>query len=276
MLKSVVIKGLSLAQNRSITLPFRDLSQGPYFVSKVGGLEPVKADINSTSYPDMDMDTFQSARVGGRNLTITVALNPRPALGESVQSLRRTLYKILPPKTPVRVTLNDDEMAQTYIDGYVEAVAPSIFDKNTDLTISIVSMNAYLTSTTQIKNQGYKTNTDNNIKYDGDAPAPWQMSLTFVRASSYASFLVNKTELLRVTYAFNVGDVLNINTTPRSKSITRTRSGSTISLLDQITTGALDLYFDAATDQFRVNTSSGSTAGNERFLLTYAAKYVGV
>lgn len=277
MLTSAVIKGLSLAQSRSIELPYRDAPTGTsIFINKVDGLGPVKADITMTSYPDQDEDNYQSSRVGGRTIAFSLSLRPRWNIGETVQSLRRSLYRVVPPKTPVRITLNDDAMVQTYIDGYVESLEPSIFEKKTDMILTIRASSAYLTSTTVVKNQKYTLNKTNPVNYLGDGPTPIAIDMTFARPTGSFSLQLNGSTLLRVDSTFNTGDRVSINTTPRSKSLKRIRSGSTYSLLDSISSGSLDIFIDAATDSLRINTDVGAAGSTDVYLLSYAARYVGV
>lgn len=275
MLKSVVIKGLSTAQTRSITLSFTDPSSS-YFIKQVDGLDPVDADISKTSYPGIDKDYFQSARVGGRTPSFQIGLRPNRKKGETVQSLRRGLYRVLPPKTPVRITINDDTMPQTYVDGYVKSVAPTIFSKSPDMVITILSMDAYLTSTTVLKNLIFQTNTVNKLNYLGDAPTPIEFTQTMVRPASYVTIRVNGAALLTVTYPFIAGDIFTFSTAPGGKYARRLRSGANLSILDSISTGSLDLFIDAATDTFAANNNYGTAIASEKFALTYSAKYLGV
>lgn len=278
MLKSVVIKGLSQAQSRSLTLPFRDAvtTGSPIFANKVSGFGPVKADVNMDAYPEMDEEYLQSTRVGGRTIQIQLSLRPRRNLGETVQSLRRSLYKVVPPKTPVRITINDDEMVQTYVDGVVEGLEPTIFEKNTDLVLTIRSASAYLASTTIVKNQTYRLNTLNAVNYAGDAQTPIAVDMTLARTTGSIAFQVNGTTLLQASASFSAGDKVSLITTPRAKVFQRTRGSSKTSLLDSITAGSLDIFFDAATDTMKVITDVGAAGTSDTYLLSYTPKYVGV
>lgn len=274
MLKSLLIKGLSTAQNRSMSLQFRDLGSS-YFVKNVAGLEPVEADVQETTYPDLDEDYLDGSRVGGRTVEITLGLRPRRNLNETVGSLRRALNRIVPPKTPVRLTFTDDEMPQFYVDGIVKRVTPTIFGKSSDITIVVKSQQAYLTSTTQLKGLTFPTNVPQNLNYVGDAQAPFELTHKFVRAATSVRLRINGTSMLQVTRGFNVGDTLNISTIPKQKRLALTRNGATTSQLDYITQGSLEIFFDAATDTVEFETSAGTALSTEKFSLTYSARYIG-
>lgn len=274
MLKSVLIKGLSTAQNRSMNLGFRDLNSS-YFVKNVKGLESVDADVQTTAYPDLDEDYLDGTRVGGRTIEITLGLRPRRNLNETVGSLRRALNRVVPPKTPVRLTFTDDEMPQFYVDGVVKSLAPTIFGKSTDIIITVQSTQAYLTSTTQLKGLTFQTNAPSSLGYQGDAPAPFELYHKFVRDGTAVRLRINGASMLQILYSFKTNDVLNISTIPKKKFILLTRGSTTTSLLDVISEGSLDVFFDAATDNIEFETSGNNVISAEKFSVTYSARYIG-
>lgn len=108
-----------------------------YYVEDVAGLDPVQASIAASDIASMDGWVFQAARRGGRNIVLTLGVNPD--FGErTVQSLRERLYAYFMPKHAVRLTFTDSSFVNRWIEGYIESLEFPIFTKKPTATISIL------------------------------------------------------------------------------------------------------------------------------------------
>lgn len=110
-------------------------------ITKIEGLGPVKADINSTEISSGDGARFNSARIGTRNIVFTFRLLEAPTVEDS----RQKTYKYFPVKTNVTLLFEtDNRLCQ--ITGYVESNKPNIFSEEEDTQISIICPNPYFIS----------------------------------------------------------------------------------------------------------------------------------
>lgn len=118
-------------------------------ITKIEGLGPVKASINSTEISSGDGARFNSARIGTRNIVFTFRLLEAPTVEDS----RQKTYKYFPIKTNVTLLFEtDNRLCQ--ITGYVESNKPNIFSEEEDTQVSIICPNPYFIS---MENGGMNT-----------------------------------------------------------------------------------------------------------------------
>lgn len=133
---------------QSIEFPLHD-SASSYFVKKIDGLGPIKADITMATYATKDGGSFQNARGNSRNIVMQLGLNPSYSLSEDPYGdLRRALYLYFAPKSKVVMHFVSSNMETVFIDGWVESFEPTIFSKDPDMTISIICPEPYFSSLT--------------------------------------------------------------------------------------------------------------------------------
>lgn len=112
----------------------------PYVITKIEGHGPVGADINLTQFATNDGAMYNSARVGERTMTLTLAVVAQP--GKTIEHARRWIYKTYAVKNRVEMAFTTD--TGTYImTGYVEKCEPDIFEKITKVKITIVCPDPY-------------------------------------------------------------------------------------------------------------------------------------
>lgn len=126
-----------------ISTNFVGTYEAPYVITKIEGHGPVGADINLTQFATADGAMYNSARVGERALSLTLAVVAQP--GKTIEHARRWIYKTYAVKNHVTMVFTTD--TGTYImTGYVEKCEPDIFDKITKVKITIVCPNPYFYS----------------------------------------------------------------------------------------------------------------------------------
>lgn len=114
--------------------------EAPYVITKIEGHGPVNADINLTQFATNDGAMYNSARVGERTMTLTLAAVAPP--GKTIEHARRWIYKTYAVKNRVEMAFVTD--TGTYImTGYVEKCEPDIFEKITKVKITIVCPDPY-------------------------------------------------------------------------------------------------------------------------------------
>lgn len=123
-----------------ISTNFVGTYEAPYVITKIEGHGPVGADINLTQFATNDGAIYNSARVGERTMTLTLAVVAQP--GETIEHARRWIYKTYMVKNRVKMTFTTD--TGTYImTGYVEKCEPDIFEQITKVKITIVCPDPY-------------------------------------------------------------------------------------------------------------------------------------
>ena len=123
-----------------ISTNFVGVYEAPYVITKIEGHGPVGADINLTQFATNDGAMYNSARVGERALSLTLAVVAQP--GKTIEHARRWIYKTYAVKNRVTMAFTTD--TGTYImTGYVEKCEPDIFDKITKVKITIVCPDPY-------------------------------------------------------------------------------------------------------------------------------------
>ena len=107
-------------------------------VTKVEGLGPPKATINTLKVATFDGSIFNSSKLEQRN--IVIALRPLP--GPDVESKRLLLYRMFPVKGYVTIIVETDHRTGG-IEGYVESNEPDIFSSEESIQVSILCPDPY-------------------------------------------------------------------------------------------------------------------------------------
>ena len=154
-----------------ISTNFVGVYEAPYVITKIEGHGPVGADINLTQFATNDGAMYNSARVGERVLSLTLAVVAQP--GKTIEHARRWIYKTYAVKNRVTMVFTTD--TGTYImTGHVEKCEPDIFDKITKVKITIVCPDPYfyapaktVASISSVKGGFEFPFADNTTKVDG-------------------------------------------------------------------------------------------------------------
>lgn len=114
-----------------------ELTDSPnYNVTQITGLTPAGCTINTAAVAGMDGETFNSARINKRNITITI-IPEYP-----IEQNRNLLYRYFPEKKKIRLFYENDTR-NVYIDGYVESMESDLFTKRQSYQISVLCPNPY-------------------------------------------------------------------------------------------------------------------------------------
>lgn len=126
-----------------ISTNFVGVYEAPYVITKIEGHGPVNADINITQFATNDGAMYNSARVGERTFSLTLAVVAQS--GKTIEHARRWIYKTYAVKGRVKLTFTTD--TGVYImTGYVEKCEPDVFEKITKVKITIVCPDPYFYS----------------------------------------------------------------------------------------------------------------------------------
>lgn len=139
MIKSVTVTNyLGESLKMELTNPY----DSGIAITDITGIGPGKADINVTELTSSDGSLYNSARLGTRNIVMTL----RFMIAPDIETVRQKSYKYFPIKKELILTFETDNRS-CYIAGYVESNEPVIFDENEYTQISIICPDPYFYST---------------------------------------------------------------------------------------------------------------------------------
>lgn len=202
------------------------------------GLGPVAADVNTTSLGMVDGDKYNSARVGMRNVVLTVTISG------NVEQNRIRLYQFFGPKKAVKLYYKNGTR-DIYTEGVVEALECDQFTAKQRAQISIICPQPYLIGAKEIVKDisgvlalfefpfsidaaGQEFSSLSAAEYailenSGDVETGFTIEV-FARAAVTAPVIYNAltNEAMRITGTLEAAHTLTINTSPGGKKITIT------------------------------------------------------
>lgn len=268
-----------------------ELTNNPnYDVLSVRGLNPAPASINTVAVSGIDGTRFNSARIGERNVVITLNING------AIEENRIALYRYFRVKHPIRIFYKNDSLS-VYIDGYIDTFENDLFGKLQQPQISIICPDPY-----------WKADSETGVVFDIITPLfafPFAIPaegiafseisstpLTYFNAGNVATggiitlnamadgiknpTFYNRTNgtYFGMTQTLQSGDTITINTQAGEKSVTLTRGGIKTSIVNTRTAGSSWVQFEPGMNEISYGADEGSTA--LRVSLTVVQKYEGV
>lgn len=291
----------------SLTLELKNPWDIGIAITKIEGLGPVKADINSTEISSGDGARFNSARIGTRNIVFTFRLLESPTVEDS----RQKTYKYFPVKTNVTLLFEtDNRLCQ--ITGYVESNKPNIFSEEEDTQVSIICPNPYFIS---MDNGGMNTvvffgneptfefpfsneslteplivfgniklRQEEVVPYDGDSQVGFTIKMhalgevrqiTIYNTKTRESMKIDTDILNEITGSGIIaGDEITISTIKGDKHITLLRDGEEINILNTLGKDVDWFQLSKGDNRFAYICEYG--AENLEFSIEYQTLYEGV
>lgn len=259
----------------TLELPLGDTSSG-YEVRPIDGLDPVDAEIVSSAFGSMDGEEEQSSRRGKRNIVFKLGYAT-----PDVRTLRRQLYNFLRPKAKVtmRFYMSDMDMFYVTIDGTVESVKSPLFVKDPEATISVICVDPDFYDPEPVAVHGYTTPyaTQTSVPYDGDVETGFVMTMNVDRTLPgitihHRTVVDGPQDDLIFADPLVAGDVLTISTIAGDKRITRTRSGTTVSILYGLDTSSVWTMLYPGDNFIRISSGGAPIA----YTIEYTNKYGGL
>jgi hypothetical protein len=264
-----------------LTLPIYDPTN--FAVMDVQGLDPVKANIVTSNFSQMDGVQYQASRREMRNITFKIRILPTPG-GSDVQELRKQLYAYLLPKSDITMRFIQNGTTSVLISGQVESFDAPIFVKEPEATISVLCFDPDFYSETELTLNGLSVSTtstaNTSLAYNGDVDTGFLFTIN--ANASTNSFTISNTDALGsgkvmsfsdTTGLLLSGDIIKVSTVPGNKYVTRTRSGVETSILWALsrTSDWIKLY--PGTNLIRVRTA---TTVNHPYSIKYTNKIGGL
>lgn len=249
----------------SIDLELARPEKSGFVVKSITGLGPGKANVNVSEVSTTDGGTFNSARLSSRNIVLSLGFLRK----DTIEETRYRSYKYFPLKKKVSLLIETDTR-RAEIEGIVESNEPNIWSKSEGADISIVCPNPYFQSGGKDGIQStlfygvsplfefpfsndsltddmllfgsINNNTEQLITYKGDAEVGITISIHAMdEATNVAIYNIRTREIMRIDTdklavltgsGIKKGDDIVICTEKGKKSITLTRDGETINILN--------------------------------------------
>jgi hypothetical protein len=263
------------SQGNTLVLPLGDYSNG-YLVKPIDGLDPVKANIVSTSFAGMDGEQHQASRREARDIIMKLGLKMGPA--GTVSSLRSKLMSFFMPKSVVRLTFSREDGPDVDIYGVVETFKCPQFVKEPEATISIhcAKPDFYVPHIYGSANYTTAGSDEHFIQYDGSVETGFEFRMTIDRAISQFTIFQRSAEesINRLVFAepLLAGDVLTISTVSGDKRATINRAGTDISVLYGISPDSTWLNLFPGPNYIRVYAEGAAIP----YTITYTSKVGGL
>lgn len=261
-----MIKSITITNHlkESITLPLAEPELSGFVIKDIDGLGPVNASINLTELATLDGAIDNSARLGTRNIVMSLKFLEHP----TIEDTRLLSYKYFPVKRTIKFSIETDNRI-CYAEGRVEKNDPDIFSKDEGCQISIICSDPYFYSEEDnhlifygidpkfefpFENNSLEdpliefgeimNMTEGTILYEGDAEVGIVINVYALGAAEGFAVYNSRTreimsisdEKLRALMGSGIiaGDKITIDTTRGHKSITMLRNGQTTNILNAL------------------------------------------
>lgn len=263
-------------RGENLALPLETTSSG-YLVKSIDGLDPVKANISSSPFGQLDGEVLQGTRRGSRNIVMELGLET-DHVTNTVRELRTKLYDYLMPESLVRLRFYMDGVAFVDISGIVESLESPLFAQSPGAVASVLCHRPdFAAIEPKIFTGATVTgSTTAQIVYEGTVETGTVLRLPINRAVSSLTIVnspVNGDQQnFEVVAPLVAGDVLEISSVPSDKWIRLTRNGTTTSLLYAVPATSKWMRLNRGVNSIRVTTAGAAMP----YTITYTPKFGGL
>lgn len=263
-------------QGSLLQLPLGDISNG-IALQDVGGLDPVKATIVSSSFPNETGEQYLASKREARDIKLELGLEP-DYITELPSDVRNRVYQFFMPRTFVGLKLIHSNGLIVDISGMVETCEAPVFSAEPRVDVSVRCFESdFVDLTPQVLNQSTANSTfDFNLDYIGSVETGIEFDLLVDRSvdefTIYNTMPDGTPRQLDFAWPMVAGDILKINNVPGQKSIKLVHAGVESSVLYGMTPQSswIDLY--PGTNKLRVYAEGAPIP----YTLTYFNRYGGL
>ncbi len=265
-------------QGDILSLSIVDATEGLVF-EDISGLDPVNANIVSSSFANGDGDIYQSSRREKRNIVFKLNIDPG-YVTTSVVDRRSLLYSFFMPKKRVLLRFYTDSFPVVDIWGRIESFESPLFVKDPKATISIICVDPdfFEEQTILVNGNTVSDTTEMAINYDGSVDTGTTFKLYVNRSLPNFSIYQRTADDTLQTLDFATpdpliaGDLLEISSNPGAKGAWLTRAGIRTSILYGISPSSPYITFDEGENDIRVYSAGAAIP----YTFEYTRKYGGL
>jgi len=172
-----------------------------FIITRIDGLCPPMNSVNISGNGVQDGGTFNSARLGSRNLVLNITLRG------DIDASRRKLYGLFPQKGKVTIFFQDGVRHMKTV-GYVEQPDCCPFDFPSKVMVSVICPDPYWYDVTEIE-ETFAAFEAVTIDNTGDAPAGFRCVVEFTAGSTPTVTLGEASDTLDAAYPYTRNMFLN-------------------------------------------------------------------
>lgn len=199
-------------------------------LTRVTGLTPPKANVNTSALATKDGSIYNSSRVQNRNIVLTIY----PA--QSIEQTRVNLYQYFKTKHPIKLNIQT-ATRRVWIEGYIESMEGDLFDKAEKIQISIICPDPYFKSeTATVVDFDSASETITNTS-DDETGVVVEITAT---GAAQGITITNETtgKSFSSTQQLVEGDKMILNTKRGEKSLTLVSGGTTTNIINTMEQGS--------------------------------------
>ncbi len=271
------VEAVNVAGNK-LVLPLSDDLMSGFILNEVEGLDPVKAQLVSSSFAQADGEQFHTSRRDKRQLKLKLDLAPDYS-SYSVRDLRTQLYSFFMPKTEVLFRFQLLNSIALEIRGRVEEFVSPLFTPDPTAEITVVCFDPDFIDPNPYTRSGVSTvdpEAFTSVLYPGTVETGFLFTLNVT--SPINQFFIHNSSAIGGLQALNfgeqlyAGDKIQISTVAGNKYALLTRNGATESILRAVHQTSRWIELFPGENQLRV---SASVYGLP-FDISYTIRYGGL
>ena len=268
------------AAGNVLTLPFGDPVGGVY-IKSIDGLDPVKANIVTSSFPSQDGEQYQTSHRPARNLTLKLGFSPDWVL-TTPKSIRDNLYKWFMTKQLDELRFYEDTGLVVSIVGRCETNQSPRLTSDPDATIGMYCfLPDFIGMTNEtISGGSVSDTTESTANYIGTTETGFLFTLNVNRTITGFSLYFRGPDGIQYEMDFALpsgsmvaGDVLKISTVPGNKYATLTHAGVDINVLYAISPSSPWITLQPGANKIRLLIPG---VGSVPYTIQYTDKYGGL
>lgn len=242
----------------NVDLPIKNLDPASsYILKQIDGLGPpdINVLLERSVFQNDTYASYQGSNPQSRQIIARIKLNPNWAAGQTVESLRFTLYQLisLPSMAPTVIKLRSGGVDVVETSCYISKFEIVPFSKDPEVQITFECVSPFLVNSAAVNpSLAGLSKSAPVFTHPGDAPTGFRIQLTLT--AGLASWKLTRqsdtTRFILVTYAFLSGDIITIDTRPGFKEISRTRAGVTLNLIGSLSSDSMWLKLYNGTNTY--------------------------
>ena len=246
-----------------------------YQIDEIEGLDPVKANLVSSSFANQDGEQFQSSRREKRQLKFKLIYEP-DFVNNTVRDLRHNLYNFFMPQSDVSLRFHDSLGSYVDIWGTVEEFDSPLFTDDPAADITLLCFNPDFIDPNPGTASGVSTadvTAFDTVNYFGTVDAGILFTLNLDRDISSFSIVHTapdgKINQLDFQYALLAGDKLIISSLPGAKGATLVRGSTETSVLYSVSPQSAWIRLKKGANKIRVAIAGTGIPYEIRYITRY-------
>lgn len=267
-------------------------SESSYQITSITGLNPPKANINTSAGAGIDGSRFNSSRLTERNIVIILRING------DVENNRINLYRFFTPKNYCKFYYKNG-VRDVYIEGYVESIECDLFSVSEMMQVSIICPNPYFRGIDEIIDDvskvlaafefpfsiseagipfsGLEVSRETNVYNDSESKTGIIIELEIYGPVQQIDIQNTSTgQKFTLVYAFQGDDRIRINTNQGEKSIRLVRNAVESNIFPAIQRGSTFFQLAPGDNMFSYSADSGASDESVHVIFRRYTLYGGV